>query len=112
MSELKFLPIGSFILIKPLGFKYVSQTQTVLDDEKNEGKNPIEDEMEVKTVVNKVKLQQQLAKVLSIGTLNPEITPYKVGDTIVYDLGSVRDFELIKGSKLIYSHNVLGVWQG
>jgi hypothetical protein len=107
----KFRPIGAFVLIKPLAKKYFTQKQTVLDEEANEGKDPMVDDMATKVVETKVLKAQQLAEVVSIGTLDPALTPYKVGDTIVYVPGSEKAFDLVKGTSIVYSHNILGVWQ-
>lgn len=109
-KELRFKPVGSFVLIKPLAKKFFVQKQTVLDEAANEGKDPLVDEMVTKVQETKVLKGQQLAEVLSIGTLDPALTPYKIGDTIVYVVGSEKAFDLISGSSLIYSHNILGVW--
>jgi len=114
MSENKvsrFQPVGSFVLIKPLAKKYFTQKQTVLDEAANEGKDPLVDDMTTKVVETKVLMGQQLAKVVSIGTLDPKLTPYKEGDVVVYVPGSDKAFDLIKGTSIVYSHNILGIWQ-
>jgi hypothetical protein len=110
MSELKFKPVGNFVLIKPLALRGRTEDQVVLDDEANVGKNPVEDEMITKVVKNKINYKEQLAEVLSIGTLDPDKTPYKVGDIVVYPLNGTMELGLVKGQKLIYAHNILGVW--
>jgi len=109
-KELKFSRIGTFVLIKPLAKKYFTQKQTVLDDAANEGKDPLIDDMTTKVIETKVLMAQQLAKVVSIGTLDPKLTPYKAGDTVVYVPGSDKAFDLIKGTSIVYSHNILGIW--
>jgi hypothetical protein len=104
-----FTPVGNFVLIQPRKLITYTKTESVPDMEKNKGKGPEEpyEFIDKKTKVNR---SQQLAEVLSIGTLDPDKTPYKVGDVVVYPLNSVMDFELIKGCKLVYAHNILGIW--
>lgn len=103
-----FEPYGLLILVEPLKTKYRTETQTVLDDEANEGKDPMKDEMEVKEVKNKVKLNHQLGKVISIGNglTNPKV---KVGDIIMYDINSMRESDLMKKAGFITDHNILGI---
>ena len=95
-------------MIEPLKTKYRTEKQVVLDDEKNEGKDPMKDDMETKVITKKVKLNHQLAKVLAIGDgiKEPRI---KVGDVVMYDVNSMRESDLIKGTGLITDHNILGV---
>ena len=119
-KTLQFQPVGNFVLIKPLKMKYDTVEQAVpveqvrllkQNDDATIGMGA-EGEYEFKTEKRKVNRQQQLAEVLSIGTLDADKTPFKSGDTIVYPLNGVLPFELIKGAKLIYAHNILGIWVG
>jgi hypothetical protein len=112
MSKIEFKPIGTMVLIRPLKIRYKTQKQfvpktatpigEVNDDEKVEPTT-------VKAVKTKIKMNQQLAEVISIGTLDPEKTPYKAEDIIAYDYNSVREFDLISGTFLIAAHNILGI---
>lgn len=103
-----FVPYGTLILIEPLPLKYKTQKQIVLDDEKNEGKDPLQDEMEVKEIKQKIRLNHQLGKVLAVGNgiVSPKV---KVGDIIMYDVNSMRESDLIKKTGLITDHNILGI---
>jgi hypothetical protein len=118
-KELAFRPVGNFVLIRPLKMKYDTVEQTVpveqtrlvnQNNDENIGMGA-KGEYEFKTEKRKVNRAQQLAEVLSIGTLDADKTPFKPGDIIVYPLNGVLPFELIKGTKLIYAHNILGIWE-
>lgn len=110
MNKGSFKPVGNFVLIKPMKMLTYTKVQSVPDMEKNAGKGP-EDEFEFKIEKTKVNKTQQLAEVLSIGTLDPDKTPFRVGDVVVYSLNATMDFELLKGTKLVYVHNILGIWE-
>ena len=68
------------ILIRPLRDKTYNQKQIVLDDEANKGKDPVKDEMETKTVNNKVAFEIQKAVVEHIPV--EIVVPYSEGETI------------------------------
>ena len=112
MSDNKFTPVGGLVLIKPLKLKYKTQTQIVPKQEITEEDVKSEKEVELETVKQKIKLQHQLAEVVSIGNLDSDKLGYAVGDIVVYDLHMIRPFDLVKGTCLMSAHNVIGVWLG
>jgi hypothetical protein len=104
-----FKPLAGLVLIEPLKLKYKVVKEMVAE---RLPKNPddLEKEVEVKEVKNKIKLQQQLAKVIDTGIMDTEKLGFKAGDTIVYDINMVRPFDLVKGTVLIGAHNIIGLW--
>ena len=105
-----FAPVGGLVLIKPLKFKYRTQKQVVPKSIPTEEEVKSDVEIETEVIKQKIKLQQQLAEVLSIGNLDPSKTAFKEGDIVVYDINMVRPFELISGTYVVATHNILGLW--
>ena len=104
-----FKPLAGLVLVEPLKIKYRTVKDTV-PKRAPETSEELEQEVEVETVKYKVKIQQQLAKVVSTGILDVEKIGFKAGDIVVYDINMVRPFELVKGTVLIGAHNILGLW--
>lgn len=104
-----FKPLGGLVLIEPLKLKYKTVKETVAKRIPSTPED-LEKEVEVEEVKNKIKLQQQLAKVINTGILDTDKAGFKIGDTIVYDINMVRPFDLVKGTVLIGAHNILGLW--
>lgn len=95
------------ILIRPLKDKTYNQKQVVLDDEANEGKDPVKDEMEIKTINNKVAFEVQKAIVEHVPE-NIE-TPYNLGDTIYYYKSRQGvPFRWVKNTFLLKPYDVIG----
>lgn len=105
-----FVPVGHLVFIKKLKERTKKQTQRYpvdMDDPKN--KNKTEEEIkELEEVTVDIKLNQQLAEVISIGE-NIINAPYKKGDIVAYDLNSARDLDLISGTALLANHNIIGI---
>ena len=107
--ENTFKPLAGLVLIEPLKLKYKIVKELVAK-QLPQTSEELEKEVETEVVKNKIKLQQQLAKVVSTGILDTEKLGFKEGDTIVYDINMVRPFDLVKGTVLIGAHNVIGLW--
>ena len=68
----------------------------------------IDEVTELEEVKEKVFYNQQLAEVLAIGS-GLSNAAYNVGDIIVYDLGQVRDLDLIRGTAIIGDYSIIGI---
>lgn len=104
----KYHPIGGKLLIKPLRMRTRTVETVELDVEKNEGKEPHE-EMETKRVKSKAPFEIQLAEIVAVPKDNR--TGYNVGDTIVYSVKFVKDFDLFKGTFLMSLHDIHGDYE-
>ena len=75
----------------------------VLDDEKNKGKDPIKDEMEVKEVDKEFKYEYQVATI--VATPDDE-TDFKVGDEILIEIKYLKEFDFYKPVNIIQKFNI------
>jgi hypothetical protein len=87
---------------KPRTFK---QTQSVLDDEKNKGKDPEKDLMERKLVEQKVMYNVQTVEIVAIGD---NAAKFEVGDIVLIDYRKLKEFDLYKGVNAINVYDILG----
>jgi len=94
------------VLVKLYKPRTRKEKQTVLDDEKNRGKDPKKDIMSLKTVEEKVMLNIQTAVILNIDSNNR--FGYEVGDIIIVDYHKLKDFDLFKGAKLCQLYDIMG----
>ena len=101
-----YTPEAGKLLIKP--FKHRTRTVTTreMDDEKNEGKDPIKDEMETKMVKSKAPFEMQLGEVVASGD-----EAKAVGTVIVYSVKFVKEFDLFKGIFLMSNYDVMGTYR-
>ena len=102
----KYHPIAGKLLIKPLRMRTRTVETIELDEEKNKDKDPIKDEMETKKVKSKAPFEIQLAEVVAVPKENT--TGYNIGDTIVYSVKFVKEFDLFKGVFLISTYDLQG----
>lgn len=94
-------------LYKPRTYK---QTQQVLDDEKNKGKDPKKDVMALKTTEEKVKYNFQMVKVLVVKPGNgPGI---EVGDIYLTDMRALKECDLQKGTYITQVYALLAKVNG
>lgn len=103
VTKENFKPVGHVVFIKPLGQKY----KTVIQKQPVDNTD-IDKITEVEDVKTKVYYNQQLAEVIEVGTGLPN-APYKKGDTVVYDKGQLREFDLIKGTAMITDFAIVGI---
>ena len=101
----KYRPIEGKLLVKPLRERTRTVETIELDDEKNEGKDPIKDEMETRKVKSKAPYEIQLAEVIASGDER-----YPVGTIIVYSIKFVIDFDLFKKTFLISNFDIKGTY--
>lgn len=80
------------VLVKVYKPTHKTVKQTVLDHEKNKGKDPKNDIMETKTVEEKVMYNMQTAIVLNAHSENR--LGLKVNDIVIVDVRKLRDFDM------------------
>lgn len=97
------------ILVHPLKIRSYQTTDTVLDDEANKGKNPMIDELKTKKKVLTINYAYQKAVVVNVPA---NITNIAVGDTIIYRINNLQDFELVKGVSMLKAYEVIGIIKG
>jgi hypothetical protein len=102
ISNITIVPgIALVKLYKP---RYRKEKQTVLDDEKNKGKDPKKDIMALKTVETKVAYNVQTVEILAIG----KDQHFEVGDIVLIDIRKLKDFDLFKSVNSINLYDILG----
>ncbi|MHA1198109.1 MAG: hypothetical protein ACTSQF_01945 [Candidatus Heimdallarchaeaceae archaeon] len=99
-------PLEGRVLISPERIRTYKQEQVVLDDEKNKDLDPLNDEMQVKTVIETINYRFQKATVLQIPDGEVRV---KVGDQIVYNVGSLQDFDLFKGVSVLKKYDIVAI---
>jgi len=82
------------------------EKQTVLDEEKNRGKDPKKDIMALKTVEEKVMYNTQTVEIKAIDPTNT--TGFEVGDIVLIDWRKVKEFDLYKDIKAINTYDIIG----
>jgi len=103
-----FEPLDGRVLIHPLKLRtYESvQQEPDLDSEENKGKNPMEDELVMKRKVYDVNYNYQKAIVVQIG---PNEQKLNIGDTIIYKVSNLIDFDVIKGISMLKGFEVIAI---
>lgn len=103
-----YRPLPGKLVIKPLKMRTRLVKNIVLDDEKNEGKDPLKDEVETKVVTERAPWEIQLATIVAV----PEDSElYKVGDTVVYSVKFVKEFDLFKGTFIVSNYDLYGTYK-
>jgi len=106
-----YTPIGGKLLIKP--FKEMKRTVETIEwkeVEQEEDNDPTKDDLPVREPVkvkSKAPYEVQLAEVVAVGK---GVTDYKVGDTVVYSVKFVKDFDLFKDTYLVNLHDLYGIY--
>lgn len=106
-----YKPLDGRVLVEPLrvrSYKTAGHRTEVNIDEEG---NPILDEEGEATQKmieqeGSVNYRYQIANVLAIPT---DETRFEVGDTVVYEIGNLMEFDLIKGVSMIRKFNVVAV---
>jgi hypothetical protein len=99
-------PVQGIGLVKLYKPRYRKEKQSVLDDEKNRGKDPKKDIMALKTVEQKVLLNIQTVELVAVDSNNGQ--KVEVGDIVLIDWRKVKDFDLYKDIKSINLYDILG----
>jgi len=98
--------IPDLVLVKLYKPRTRKEKQTVLDDEKNKGKDPKKDIMALKTVEEKVMYNIQTVVITNISPDNR--LKYEVGDVVIVDYHKLKDFDLYKDVKLCNLYDIFG----
>jgi hypothetical protein len=105
IKEVDFRPFDKLVVTFDK-FRTYSTEYTVLDTEKNVGKDPLKDEMETKVVKKKVKYNHQVATIKAVPA---NITDLAVGDEILVDFRSCMEIEGYKDLYVVSKYNSLGI---
>lgn len=97
--------VAGLALVKLYKPRYRKEKQTILDDEKNKGKDPKKDIMTLKTVETKVMYNTQTVQIVAIGENGPK---FEVGDIVIIDWRKVKEFDLYKDVKAINVYDIIG----
>ena len=99
-------PLEGRILVSPERVRTYKQEQTFRDDEASAGSNPVTDEQKTKTKIVDVNYRYQKAVVLK--TYEGE-DRFAVGDTIIYGIGALDEFDLFKGVSILRKYDVVAI---
>lgn len=105
----KYHPIAGKVLIEPMRMRTRTVETIELDEEANKDLDPMKDEMKTKKVKSKAPFEYQLATVVAVPKENN--TGYNIGDTIVYSVKFVKEFDLFKKAFLISLHDIFGEYE-
>lgn len=105
--EANFTPSSNRVILKCNKFATYKQSQRVLDDAKNEGKDPMNDQMEtiIKTV--DVKYGYQIMEIASLPI--DDKSGYKVGDKVLVDFRAAKKFDLYKDLYWVWLMDIVGI---
>jgi len=97
------------VLVMPLKIRSYKQEDVVLDDEANKGKNPIKDELVTKKQEVTINYSYQKAIVLAKSF---NVKDVEIGDTVIYKLSNLIEFDLIKGVSMLKRYEIIGKIKG
>ena len=75
----------------------------ILDDEKNKGKDPLNDEMEVKEIQKKFKYEYQVAYIVRVPK---EENDFEVGDEVLIEIKNLKEFDFYKPVNIVQKFNI------
>jgi hypothetical protein len=104
-----YVPLDGRVLVHALKIRQIKQedyTFDVADTKANEGKDPSKHRVDLKKVNPKVNAKYQEAVVLQVPF---DETRFKVGDTVVYPIGSINPFDLVKGVSVLRKYDIAAV---
>lgn len=97
---------GRILIHIPSMRKYKAK-DIVLDEEKNKGKDPLKDEMEVKEVDKEFNYKYQVGYVVGYSDDVEGINP---GDKVLVKVHSLDEFDYMKGVNIIRKYDIVGVF--
>jgi len=103
------IPLEGRILVHPLKLKTYKEMQTVNTDVKLDLKStdididPIVETEQQETIVNK-----RFQEAIVIGLPDSEVR-FEIGDTIIYGIGSIFEFDFIKGVSMIHKYDPIAI---
>jgi len=101
-------PLDGRVLVHPLKLRTYESINPEPDYEKakEEGLDPMKDEMPMKQKLYNVNYAYQRAIVLQTAPNEPKL---KVGDTIIYKVSNLIDFDILKGVSLLKNFEVIAI---
>jgi hypothetical protein len=106
----KFIPLDGRVLVHALKIRQIKQTDYSFDlDEKskmNEGKDASKHRVDLKKINPKINAKYQEAVVLQVPF---DENRFKVGDTVIYAMGVINPFDLIKGVSVLRKYDIAAV---
>jgi hypothetical protein len=103
----KFIPLDGRVLVHALKIRQVKQSDYSFDldetSKANEGKDPSKHRVDLKKIQPKINAKYQEAIVLQVPF---DETRFKPGDTIVYPIGVINPFDLIKGVSMLRKYDI------
>lgn len=104
--EANFTPSTNRVILKCKKFATYKQQQRVLDEEKNNGKDPMQEEMETIVKDVEVKYWYQIMEVVALPT--DDKSGYKPGDNVLVDFRSAKKFDLYKDLYWVWTMDIAG----
>jgi hypothetical protein len=106
----KYTPLDGRVLVHALKIRQVKQEDYSFELDKeskmNEGKDPSKHRVDLKKVMPKINAKYQEAIVLQIPF---DENRFSVGDTVVYPIGAINPFDLIKGVSVLRKYDIAAV---
>lgn len=98
------------VLVAPLKLRTYETTDTTVDkgDPENKGKDPSKDIMKTTKKVYDVNYTYQKAIVVA---KSDNIKDLNIGDTIIYRISNLIDFDLVKGVSLLKRYEIIGKFE-
>lgn len=106
-GEVNFTPSTNRVILKCKKFATYKQTQRVLNEEANQGKDPIKDDME--TIVKRIDVRYgyQVMEVVALPT--DYKGEFKVGDQVLLDYRAAKKFDLYKDLYWVWLMDIVGL---
>ncbi len=111
------IPLEGRILVHPLKLKTYKETQVFptgipyqKEEEAYEGKTPAVGPIneEVQTEEKEIEINKRFQEAIILKLPESE-TRFNVGDTIIYGVGSIFEFDFIKGVSIIYKYDPIAL---
>lgn len=105
----KYTPLDGRVLVHTLKIRKVRQDDhsfDLADTKANEGKNPAIHRVDLKKVRPMINAKYQEAIVLQVPM---DETRFKPGDRVIYPMGCINPFDLIKGVSLLRKYDIAAV---
>jgi hypothetical protein len=105
----KFVPLDGRVLVHALKIRQVKQSDysfDLADTKANEGKDPKKHRVDLQKIQPKINAKYQEAIVLQVPFDENRFT---VGDTVVYPMGVINPFDLVKGVSILRKYDIAAV---
>lgn len=105
--EVNFTPSTNRVILKCDKFATYKQSQRVLDEEGNKGKDPMKDEMS--TIIRRVDVKYGYQIMEVVGLPADHKGEYKVGDKVLLDYRAAKKFDLYKDLYWVWLMDIVGI---